>query len=253
MMLNGLKNISSSMKYVLCNWKMYLPAAAQRQLADEIANVYGGCDGVVLFPSLEVLGGLEFALEGTGIVLGAQQCHWAEHGAHTGEVAAYNLAEVGCRYVLVGHSERRAVGETDDEVNGKVHAALAAGLIPVICVGEDADEHAAGKAQDVVAQQVEAALADVPEHASILIAYEPIWSISDGSSPVENMITPAEAGKMCANITSIVGDETPVLYGGSVDQGNAAMFMEEEAISGVLVGGASTTRERLFPILDLLQ
>lgn len=240
------------MKYVLCNWKMYLGAAAQRQLADEIVDLYGARDGLIVFPSTDVIGGMEHTFESNGVLLGAQDCHSEKRGAYTGEVSAMNLAEVGARYVLVGHSERRAMGETDEDVNAKVHAALAAGLTPVVCVGEDKEEHEAGKATNVVAQQVEAALADVPEHATIMIAYEPIWSISSGDAPAEEMITSDAAAEVCASIGEIVGEETPVLYGGSIDQSNVGVFAAQDAIAGFLIGGASTTKERLFPILDSL-
>jgi triosephosphate isomerase len=174
--------------------------------------------------------------------IGGQDCHANEAGAHTGDVAASLLVEAGAKYVILGHSERRTDhGETNADVAGKVLAALKAGLIPIVCVGETGPERDAGEEEHVVHMQLTHSL---PDHFAGLIAYEPVWAIGTGRTPSE-----AEVAAMHAHIRATLvarfpadGAKTPILYGGSVKPGNAATLLALPEVGGALVGGAS-----LFP------
>ncbi|MHB8671470.1 MAG: triose-phosphate isomerase [Acidimicrobiales bacterium] len=179
------------------------------------------------------------------IALGAQDCHWAGHGAHTGDVSAPMLAALNVRYVIVGHSERRQdCGENDDTVNRKLQAVLAAAMTPILCVGETLEEHEAGRTEDKVASQVQAGLAGVAGDAvgGLVIAYEPIWAIGTGRTA-----TPADAQETCATIRRVVqarhgeaaAGAVRIQYGGSVKPDNVAELMAQPDIDGALVGGAS--------------
>ncbi|MFA5564702.1 MAG: triose-phosphate isomerase [Acidimicrobiia bacterium] len=183
--------------------------------------------------------------ENIPLLLGAQHCHWEEKGAFTGEVAPAMLAKLDVTYVIAGHSERRELfGETDDMVNKKVKAILAAGMTPILCVGETLAEREAGQAEVKVAAQVRAGLMGVSSEAvgGLVIAYEPIWAIGTGRTA-----TPADAQAMCSlvrvTVASAAGDAAAggvrVQYGGSVKPGNANELMSQPDIDGALVGGAS--------------
>jgi triosephosphate isomerase (TIM) len=179
------------------------------------------------------------------VSLGAQHCHWEAQGAFTGEVSPQMLAKLDVEYVICGHSERRELfGETDDDVNKKVHAILAAGMTPIMCCGETLEEREAGQAEDKVAAQVRAGLAKVkPEQvAGLVIAYEPIWAIGTGKTA-----TADDAQAMCAQVRATVSEvagreaaeSVRIQYGGSVKPANAAELMAQPDIDGALVGGAS--------------
>ena len=179
------------------------------------------------------------------IALGAQNCHWEEKGAFTGEVSPQMLAKLDVRYVIVGHSERRELfGETDEMVNKKVRSVFAAGMTPIMCVGETIDEREAGNAESKVDGQVRAGLTGVPAEqvAAMVIAYEPIWAIGTGRTA-----TADDAQTMCGLIRKVVGevggadaaDGLRVQYGGSVKPTNTAELMAQPDIDGALVGGAS--------------
>ena len=179
------------------------------------------------------------------ITLGAQNCHWEEKGAYTGEVSPQMLAKLDVRYVIVGHSERRELfSETDDMVNKKAKAVFATGMTPIMCVGETLEEREAGNAESKVDGQVRAGLAGIPAEqvAAMVVAYEPIWAIGTGKTA-----TADDAQAMCALIRQIVGDVSGadaaaairVQYGGSVKPSNTAELMAQPDIDGALVGGAS--------------
>lgn len=183
--------------------------------------------------------------DGIPISLGAQDTHEAPHGAFTGEVSAPMLAKLDVAYVIVGHSERRdAFGETDELVNAKLQAVLAAGMTPILCVGETLDERAAGQAEGRVAEQLGGSLAGLKSDAvaDMVIAYEPIWAIGTGETA-----TPADAQQMCAYVRSRIasqfGDRAAasvrIQYGGSVKPGNAPELMAQPDVDGALVGGSS--------------
>ncbi len=179
------------------------------------------------------------------IALGAQDCHPEDAGAFTGEVSAAMLAKLDVSYVIVGHSERRALfGETDTTVNAKVRAVLRSGMAPIVCVGETVEERRAGQARDVVAGQVAGSLdgLDADTVAELVVAYEPVWAIGTGETA-----TPADAQDMCAHVRALVAERwgreaaagLRVQYGGSVKSSNAPDLMEKPDIDGALVGGAS--------------
>ena len=229
------------------NWKMNKTAAEAVEFVREIRNGLSQIKGVdkVVCPPFIALPGVYDALQATDIGIGAQNMHFAESGAYTGECAP-NMLTPFCQYVILGHSERRAYfGETDEGVNQKTKAALAHGLIPIICVGETLEQNEAGETQAFVSGQVRAALAGLTadQVAGLIIAYEPIWAIGTGKSA-----SAAEAGSIIGlsvrgPVAEMFGEETAqkvrIQYGGSVKENNIADYMSQPDIDGALVGGAS--------------
>ncbi len=233
------------------NWKMHLNHFEAIQLVQKLSYVLSTEDvgevDVSVHPPFTDLRSVQTVLDADRIpvALGAQHCHFEESGAYTGEVAPSMLAKLDVAYVICGHSERREIfGETDDEVNKKVKAILAAGMTPIMCCGETLDERQAGDAESKVATQVRAGLAKVtPEQvAGMVIAYEPIWAIGTGETA-----TADDAQAMCAHVRSVVSevagrdaaDAVRIQYGGSVKPGNAPELLTQPDIDGALVGGAS--------------
>jgi triosephosphate isomerase len=229
------------------NWKMNMTIAEATNLVRSIRRGLNDVKGVdrVLCPPFTTLAAVKDLLTATEIGLGAQNMHWAEKGAYTGEISPAMVKEL-CQYVILGHSERRAYfGETDEKVNRKVKAALAHGLIPIVCVGETEAQHDADETEAVVSGQVRGCLADLTadQVAGLVIAYEPVWAIGTGKAA-----TPAGAGAVIGltirGTTAQLYDEATaqavrVQYGGSVSPGNVAEFMAHPDINGALVGGAS--------------
>lgn len=233
--------------FVAGNWKMYLTVEAGRHLVSEMAAGLQAVEGVqkVLCPPFTDLLAVAALLEGTGIELGAQNMHWAKEGAYTGEISPQMVAELA-KYVILGHSERRAYfGETDETVNRKVKAALETGLTPILCVGETLEENESGKTAEVVARQVREGLSGVQLSGDqeIVIAYEPVWAIGTGraataagaNAVIAEMVRPA----LAAALGEAAAQSTRVLYGGSVKGDNATEFFSQPDIDGALVGGAS--------------
>ena len=232
---------------VVGNWKMNKSVAEAQTLAAEIVDKVSGVNPygqarVVVCPPFVALTTAQAALKGSLLSLGAQNLHHKADGAFTGEVSASMLAKI-CRYVIVGHSERRSLfGETDADVNLKLKAALDARLKPIVCVGEDSEQRSAGDAESVVEAQVRAALDDVEFSVNVVVAYEPVWAIGTGQSA-----TPDAAQAMMARIretlASIYGAYpatlVPLLYGGSVNAANTAEYIRQADVDGVLVGSAS--------------
>jgi triosephosphate isomerase (TIM) len=233
--------------FIAGNWKMHKSAVEAATLATEIATSCRGLDDIdiAVAPPFTALAAVRKALEGSGIGLGAQNMHWEEKGAFTGEVSPVMLRDAGCRYVIVGHSERRQYfGETDESVNRKVLAALSHGLIPITCVGESEDERDRNVTFVVVDRQITGGLVNVTagQLASLVIAYEPIWAIGTGRTA-----TPAQAQEVHLAIRAKLGtlfgkdaaNGVRILYGGSVKPDNVDSLMAEADIDGALVGGAS--------------
>jgi len=233
--------------FVAGNWKMFMNVSEARQLVSELIPGLASLTGVerVLCPPFTSLLAVRALLEGTGIGLGAQNVHWEESGAYTGEIAPLMLSEF-CQYVIIGHSERRAYfGETDDTVNKKVKAALSHNLIPIVCVGETLVENEAGKTAQVVKRQIESGLAGVTlsDWSKLVVAYEPVWAIGTGKAAtadganqvVGEYIRPTLATTLGKNAAALVR----ILYGGSVKGSNASEFFTKSDIDGALVGGAS--------------
>ncbi len=234
-------------KFVCGNWKMHRTAAEARTLAREVraaAEPLAGRVDVAVAPPFTALFAVGAELAGSRIGLGAQNLHWEAQGAFTGEVSAHMLAEAGCRYVLCGHSERRQLfGDTDEAVRKKTGAALAAGLHPIVCVGETLPERESGRTLEVVGRQVRAALSGLGPDSigGLTVAYEPVWAIGTGKTA-----SAAQAQEVHAAIRGILKDLAPgaadavrILYGGSVKPDNAAELMSQPDVDGALVGGAS--------------
>lgn len=240
------------------NWKMHktIPEAAAlaRELADEAAK-FDGCQ-VVLCPPFTAIHAVAGCIGGSGIEVGAQDVHWEPKGAFTGEVSCEMLVDAGCRWVVVGHSERRAMfGETNDAVNRKVKAALAAGLLPIVCVGESFAQREQGLTADVVQKQVEGAFAGVPaaEAGRIVVAYEPIWAIGTGRASTgedANEVAGAIRRTLSGLYSDGVSAAVRIQYGGSVKPSNMAEFAGQSEIDGALVGGASLTACDFAGIID---
>ena len=232
--------------FIAGNWKMNLDRVQAVALAEGLAGEIGSEDEVALavcppFLYLEAVGG---ALAGSTIKLGAQNMYYEAKGAFTGEVAGPMLTDLGCTYVILGHSERRHVfAESDELINRKVQAALEVGLEPILCVGELLKEREAGRTEAVVRQQVEAGLAGVSAEglSQITIAYEPVWAIGTGLTA-----TRAQASAVHGFIRKVVGglygpeaaQALTIQYGGSVKPENAGELLAEPEIDGALVGGA---------------
>ena len=229
------------------NWKLNLTIGESVALAEALKKGIGSVTGreVMVAPVFTALSAVAAVLEGSPLRLGAQDLYWEESGAFTGEVSAPLIRDAGCSYAIVGHSERRQhFGETDESVNRKARAALAAGLIPIICVGETLEERESGRAQEVVGGQVKGALAafSPDDLAASVLAYEPIWAIGTGKTA-----TPAQAneihgyirGLLSEGFGDIVSDRVRILYGGSVKPENVDELMREQHLDGALVGGAS--------------
>jgi len=229
------------------NWKMNKTVDEARLLVSDMGRKLREIKGVekVLCPPFPALLAVSALLQGTDIGLGAQNLHWEEKGAFTGEVAPNMVAEL-CQYVIIGHSERRAYfGETDETVNKKVHAALAHDLTPIICVGESLEENESDRTGEVVRRQISRGLADVDpaKAAGLIIAYEPIWAIGTGRASSGENANSVLADYIRPALADLFGAETAqairIQYGGSVTGANADEFFGQPEIDGALVGGAS--------------
>jgi triosephosphate isomerase len=243
------------------NWKMHGSRAANAVLLDGVlAGVGATAAEVVVCPPFVYLADAAVRLAGTAVALGAQDlCAESGQGAYTGEVSAGMLRDVGCSHVIIGHSERRALfGETDALVARKAVAALAAGLLPIICVGELLEERDGGRTHEVVGRQLDAAIAGVRSSSfglaalqRCVIAYEPVWAIGTGRTATPEQAEDVHAfirGRIAANDATIAGSMR-VLYGGSVKAGNARELFDMPDVDGGLIGGASLKAEDFVAIV----
>jgi triosephosphate isomerase len=229
------------------NWKMNMTRPEAVKLAEEVvAGVASGLDReVVLCPAYIAMACVADKIKGVPVHLGAQNCHWEESGAYTGEISTRMLSQIGCRFVIIGHSERRALfGETDEEVEKKLHAVAGAGMIPILCVGETLEQREAGDTEAVVMGQLKGALGSWKSKnpGEMVIAYEPVWAIGTGKTATPDQADEVH-GLIRLFLAGALGEEvssgTMILYGGSVKPGNAAELFARENIDGALVGGAS--------------
>jgi triosephosphate isomerase len=229
-----------------------------RSLVFEMSRKLRDISGVdkVICPPFPALLAVSALLQGTDIGLGAQNLHWEEQGAFTGEVSPVMLAEF-CQYVIIGHSERRAYfGETDETVNKKVHAALAHDLTPIVCVGETEEQYDSDQTGEVVRRQISRGLADVdPAKApEIIVAYEPIWAIGTGKASSGENANAVLADHIRPALADLFGAETAqairIQYGGSVKGDNAHEFFSQPEIDGALVGGASLKKDDFIAIVQ---
>ncbi len=229
------------------NWKMYKTAGEAEAFVREFLPLVADAGDVeiVLAPAFPSLAAVAALTRGTGVGVASQNVHFAEEGAYTGEVSPGMVRDAGAGYAIVGHSERRQYfAETDETVNRKVRAALAAGIVPIMCLGETLAERESGKTIEVVDRQLRAGLSDVPASAAgkFRLAYEPVWAIGTGKTA-----TPAQAQEVHAFLRGTLkrmwgeeaGSSVRILYGGSVKPENIAELMSMEDIDGALVGGAS--------------
>ena len=235
--------------YLFGNWKMNKSVAEVKQFSEEIAAAFAADEGIkadtefAVFPPFILVPEAVSGLKGQGVEVGAQNLNEHKSGAYTGEVAGSMVKDAGCKYVLVGHSERRAYyGETSELCGTKCVAALDNGLIPVLCVGETLDQRRAGKTIEVVSEQLEKGIAQIPEGAEYIIAYEPVWAIGTGVSA-----SAEDAEEVCAFIKTKT--PVPVLYGGSLKPSSAAELLSKPSIDGGLIGGASLKVPEYLAIL----
>ena len=236
------------------NWKMNNTIADTKALITDLAPLVkdAQCDVVICTPYTDLATAVEMT-KGTNIKVGAENVHWAEKGAFTGEISAKMLVELGVEYVIIGHSERRQYfGETDQTVNARAKAALAAGLKPIICVGETLEERESGKVEEVLVRQTKGAFdgIDKDELDNIVIAYEPVWAIGTGKTA-----TAEQAQEIHAYIRQVLAakfgaaaQETAILYGGSCKPSNAAEIFAKEDVDGGLIGGAALKAEDFLGI-----
>ena len=237
------------------NWKMFKTVAEAVSLVEALrADVRHDVD-TLLAPPFTALAAVAGAIRDARIALAAQNMHWEREGAFTGEVSPLMLRDVGCSHVLLGHSERRQLfGETDDGVARKTRAALAHGLVPVVCVGETLAEREAGRTMEVVERQVERALREVTpdQAASLVLAYEPVWAIGTGRTATPDQAQ--EVHRFIRRTLSVSHGEAVaaalrILYGGSVKPDNIDALMAEPDLDGALVGGASLDPQAFLKIV----
>jgi len=239
------------------NWKMNMTPSETRAFIKELAPMVKGldkCDVVLCVPYVDIEAAVESA-KGTNIKIGAENVHFAESGAYTGEISAKMLTEIGAEYVVIGHSERRQYfGETDETVNLRTKAALKAGLKVILCLGEVKEQRLSGITNEVVSMQTKLDLAGVTldELKNVIIAYEPVWAIGTGLTA-----TPDQADETCGVIRSVIAElygndaaeEITVQYGGSMNDANAKELLRKANVDGGLIGGASLKTDKFTAIV----
>ena len=252
--------MSSRIPFICGNWKLHKNVAESLELATAVKNAIGPVRDVevAIAPVFTALHPVAKRLEGSQVALAAQDCFWEEKGAFTGEVAPGLLKDVGCKYVIIGHSERRQFfGETDAGTNLKVKAALKAGLLPILCVGETDKERDAGETFGRIGAQLDGGVADLTagDAASLTIAYEPVWAIGTGRTASPEQAEEVHAfirGRLTEKFGA-VADKIRIQYGGSVKPDNAAQLLGKPNIDGALVGGASLKAEDFLRIVKFKQ
>ncbi len=241
---------------IAANWKMNKTPSETRAFGVELRRILPRgrwCEIVLCMPAICIPAGVR-ALRDTRVSIGAENMHPETFGAYTGEISAPMLVDAGVKYVILGHSERRAMGETDGQINKKVLAALEAGLTPILCVGESLEQRKSGVTFEHISMQLKLAVAGVqPEQLRrIVVAYEPIWAIGTGLTA-----TPEEAEEVCQHIRTVIrklsaaktARATSILYGGSMNDENAEKLLAQPDIDGGLIGGASLDPEKFVRII----
>ncbi len=242
---------------IAANWKMNKTPTETRAFGVELKRLLPRgrwCEIVLCMPAICIPAGVK-ALKDTRVSIGAENMHQETFGAYTGEISAPMLVDAGVKYVILGHSERRAMGETDQEINAKLKAALEAGLTPILCVGESLQQRETGVTFEHITMQLKSAFYGiVPEQLRrIVIAYEPIWAIGTGLTA-----SPQEAEEVCQHIRTVVrklssaktARATSILYGGSMNDKNAENLLAQPDIDGGLIGGASLDPEKFIHIIN---
>jgi len=244
-------------KFIAGNWKMNLDRATAVALAGQVAKAAENVDGVDLavFPPSVYVDAVARAVAGSKVAWGVQNVYPKPNGAFTGEISVAMLQDLGCRYAILGHSERRHIlGESDESVNEKVHAVLRGGLIPIVCVGETLQEREAGKTLDVIERQVRGSLSgvDADQMRRTVIAYEPVWAIGTGktASPQQAEEVHLALRKiLTTRYNSEIAQTVCLQYGGSVKASNARDLLSQPDIDGALVGGASLKADEFMGIV----
>ncbi len=239
---------------IAANWKMHglREDGLDRARALVSLSTTPPCD-IVVCPPVTLIATLSEVFRGSPVALGGQDCHDAENGAHTGDVSAVMLADLGCRYAIVGHSERRAdYGESDAQVRAKAMAAHAAGLVSIVCVGESESQRDEGETLTIVRAQLDGSLPDTLTSANTVVAYEPVWAIGTGRTPTNDEVAEVH-GAMRQRLGDRFGDDgnaVRLLYGGSVKPANAKELLAIRAVDGALVGGASLDPDGFWAICE---
>ena len=239
------------------NWKMNKTPSQTKEFMNQLKTLLPKgrwCDIALCVPAVCIPAAVR-AMRETRVGIGAENCHAAAKGAYTGEISTEMLVDAGCKYVIIGHSERREMGETDAQVNAKVLAALEAGLIPIMCCGETLEQRQSGVTVEHIAMQIKLGLQNVPEEKirKVVIAYEPIWAIGTGLTA-----TPEQAQEVCESIRTVVrklyssknARAISILYGGSMNEKNAFELLAQPDIDGGLIGGASLVPEKFIQIIE---
>jgi triosephosphate isomerase len=251
--------MNSKRKPILAgNWKMNKTSAEARDLAAKLIPLVSGVKEreIVLGPPFTSLQTVSETIRGTNISLSAQNMHWEDKGAFTGEISAEMLLDLGCRYVIIGHSERRQYfGETDETVNKKVKQALKKVLLPIMCVGETLSEREAGKLHEIINRQVSGGLKDLTgeEMKKVVIAYEPVWAIGTGKTANPDQANEVHAlirQKVQSLFGTDIAEALRIQYGGSVTPENVSTLMAMPDIDGALVGGASLKPESFAALVN---
>ncbi|MDA1128812.1 MAG: triose-phosphate isomerase [Chloroflexi bacterium] len=235
------------------NWKMNTTVPEATALAFGVKNGAAAVTGVelVLCPPFVSLSAVKDAVAGSAVKVGAQNMHFQESGAYTGEVSPGMLRGL-CDYVILGHSERRQMfGETDESVNSKIKAGQAVGLKPILCVGETLEQREQGKAADVISGQVRAGLDGVTDTSGLIIAYEPIWAIGTGQAATPETAAEIMGGPIFETLRSLfsaAADSISLLYGGSMNASNAGEYAAQDCIHGGLVGGAALQADQFLQV-----
>lgn len=236
--------MKQSVKLIVGNWKMNGLAAdlTEAEALKSALNDEPSAHRVALCPPATLIAQMAWRLKGGSVEIGGQDCHAQASGAFTGSVSAAMIKDAGASLVILGHSERRqGFGETDADIAAKVEAALAAGLEPIVCVGETLEQREAGRAVEIVSGQVKASLPDAVAGQAFAVAYEPVWAIGTGLTPTLEQIAEVHAAVRAALVERLgeSGRTAPILYGGSVKPSNAAEILAVQDVGGALVGGAS--------------
>ena len=239
------------------NWKMNKTPSETKEFMTQLKAIMPKgrwCDVALCVPAVCIPAAVR-AMRETRVGIGAENCHAAASGAYTGEISTAMLTDAGCKYVIIGHSERREMGETDAQINAKVLAALEAGLIPILCCGETLEQRNSGITAEHITMQIKLGLQGVPEEKirKVIIAYEPIWAIGTGLTA-----TPEQAEEVCEMIRTVVrklyssknARAISILYGGSMNEKNAFELLAQPDIDGGLIGGASLVPEKFVKIIE---
>ncbi len=239
------------------NWKMNKTPSETKAFMSELKAILPKgrwCDIALCVPAVCIPAAVR-AMRATRVGIGAENCNADASGAYTGEISTAMLVDAGCKYVIIGHSERRAMGETDADVNAKTHAALNAGLTPIVCCGESLEQRESDITEEWITMQIKLALAGIGEDKirKVVIAYEPIWAIGTGKTA-----TPEQAEEVCQLIRSIIrklygsknARAVSILYGGSMYEKNAYELLSQPDIDGGLIGGASLVAEKFVKIIE---